>query len=111
MSMLTCRVVTGPETADGFLLAGVKVDAVTTAAETEARLKAAFEEKDCGLLLVDELLLEEVGEALLRRLERAVLPIVVPLPLDMKWCREKRGMDYLLRLIRRSIGYHMRLRK
>lgn len=109
--MLTCRVVTGPETADGFMLAGVKVDAVRTVAETEARVKAALEEKDCGLLLVDELLLDQVGEPLLRRLERAALPIVVPLPLDMKWWREKRGMDYLLRLIRRSIGYHMRLRK
>jgi hypothetical protein len=31
--------------------------------------------------------------------------------MEMKWWREKRGMDYLLRLIRRSIGYHMRLRK
>jgi len=109
--MLTCRVVTGPETADGFLLAGVKVDTVRTADETEARLKAVLEEKDCGLLLVDELLLDEVGEPLLRRLERAALPIVVPLPMEMKWWREKRGMDYLLRLIRRSIGYHMRLRK
>jgi len=109
--MLTCRVVTGPETADGFLLAGVKVDTVRTADETEARLKAVLEEKDCGLLLVDELLLDQVGEPLLRRLERAALPIVVPLPLDMTWWREKRGMDYLLRLIRRSIGYHMRLRK
>ena len=108
--MLTFRVVTGPETADGFRLAGAKVDPVRTAAEAEDRLKAALAEGDCGLLLVDELLLEQVGETLRRRLERAALPIVVPLPMDMQWWREKRGMSYLLRLIRRSIGYHMRIR-
>ena len=108
--MYTCRVVTGPETAEGFRLAGVRTEAAVTGEEAARCLRDVLADRSCGLLLVDEQLLEDAGEPLLRRLERAALPVVVPLPLERDWWMEERGMEYLLRLIRRSIGYHMRLK-
>ena len=109
--MLTIRVVTGPETAAGFRLAGIEVDVVLSPEEASKRLHRRLADESCGLLIVDEKIMEQMEEPLRRRLERAGLPIVVPVPVDMTWGEEERSMDYLLRLIRRSIGFHMRIRK
>lgn len=109
--MLTIRVVTGPETAAGFSLAGIDVDVVRGPEEASKRLHRRLADESCGLLVVDEKIVERAEEPLRRRLERAGLPIVVPVPVDMTWREEERSMDYLLRLIRRSIGFHMRIRK
>lgn len=109
--MLKIRVVTGPDTAAGFRLSGVEVDVVRGPEEATKRLHLRLADENCGLLIVDERLMEQAGEPLRRRLEKAGLPIVVPVPIDMTWREEGRSMDYLLRLIRRSIGFHMRIRK
>jgi V/A-type H+-transporting ATPase subunit F len=109
--MPTCIVVTDSETADGFRLAGVEVLVSRGGEETSRLVEGVMEKRECGLLLMKEELMEGLAESLRRRLEKAGVPLLVPLPLDMNWWREQRGMEYLLRLIRRSIGYHLRIRK
>ena len=107
--MLTCCVIADRDTAVGFRLAGVKVAAADTPAEAEAHLTAILEEGQCGLLLIVEQLALGLSEQLQRRVERAGLPLVVPLPMETAWRGEERSLQYLLELIRRSIGYQMRI--
>jgi V/A-type H+-transporting ATPase subunit F len=109
--MPNCIVLTDSETADGFRLAGVEVLVSRGGEETTRLVEKVMEKKECGLILMKEELMEGLAESLLRRLEKAGFPLLIPLPLDMNWWREQRGMEYLLRLIRRSIGYHLRIRQ
>ena len=109
--MPNCIVLTDSETADGFRLAGVEVLVSRGGEETSRLVQKVMDNKECGLLLIKEEFMEELAEPFLRRLEKTGFPLLVPLPLDMNWWREQRGMEYLLRLIRRSIGYHLRIRK
>ena len=109
--MPNCIVLTDHETADGFRLAGIEVLVSRGGEETTRLVEKVMEKKECGLILIKEEFMEDLAESLHRRLEKAGFPLLVPLPLDMNWWREQRGMEYLLRLIRRSIGYHLRIRK
>ncbi len=109
--MLTCCVIAERSSADGFRLAGVRVAVADSPAEAEEHLAAILREGQCGLLLIGERLAGGLSEALLRRVERAGLPLVIPLPLETAWSGEERSLEYLLELIRRSIGYQMRIRR
>lgn len=109
--MRTCCVVADPGTAVGFRLAGVDVVVAADGREAETHVAAIVEKGECGLLLINESLVAGVGERTLRRIEREGLPLMVPLPLEMAWRGEERGLEYILRLIRRSIGYQMRIRR
>jgi len=110
-AMMTCQIVTDPETALGFRLAGSEAFAAADGREAEEIIAGIVQKKECGLLLVREDLLAGVGATLLRRIERSGFPIIVPLPLQGSWFEEERGLEYVLRLIRRSIGYQMRIRR
>lgn len=65
-------------------------------------------DQDNGLIILDERLAREQGEEELREMERHWPGIIVVLPQPAKLPQE--GDDYALRLIRRAIGYHVRLR-
>lgn len=105
------QVITDPETAAGFRLSGVDVFTVRDNSETEGLMQEILDRGECALLLINEHLLEQVSVKLHRRIERTSLPLVVPVPLADKWWKEERGMEYLLRLIRRAIGYQMKIKK
>ena len=107
----SCVVITDRETAIGFRLAGVEVRVSDSLAETKDHIEKLVVSGGCALLLVKGSLMEELGESFRNRVERAGSPVMIPLPLDMKWHAEEMGMEYLHRLIRRSIGYQLRLRK
>ena len=108
--MLSCRVVTDSESALGFRLAGLEVSAVRDAQEVESVVGKIIAGGGCGILLVQEDFFDAIGEPLRRRIDRAGLPLVVPIPVGASWWSEERSMEYILRLIRRSIGYQMRIR-
>jgi V/A-type H+-transporting ATPase subunit F len=108
--MRTCQIITDGETALGFRLAGVEAFGAADGKETEQVMVGILERRECGLLLVREDFLEGVAAAVTRRFEREGLPIVIPLPVMGTWQEEERGLEYVLRLIRRSIGYSMRIR-
>jgi vacuolar-type H+-ATPase subunit F/Vma7 len=109
--LFTFCVVTGLENAEGFRLAGIDAAVANSPGEALEKIEIVLAGRGCGLLLVDDDLYEGIDEGYRRRFERAGLPVIVPLPMERAWGTEDQSMDYLLRLIRRSIGYHMRLKK
>lgn len=107
--MRTCRVIADEDSAVGFRLAGVEAAAVAGPQEAERLLRAWVDEGECSLIIVAQRFLEAFSDTTRRRLERLSLPIVVPLPLSPAWQREERSEDYILALIRRAIGFQMRI--
>lgn len=97
---------TPPDASHGFALGGV-VQLTATPMDLPARLRQLAGERDTGVVIVDERLLSERARAEIATLERRWpgLVIVLPSP-DAAGTAEE---DYVLKLIRRAIGYQVKL--
>lgn len=90
----------------GFSLAGIMHLAVEPA-ETGGVLDRVLAEPDNGLVIIDERLVQGEIEERLRDREQAWGGILLVLPSPEMLPPE--AEDYAARLIRRAIGYHVRL--
>ena len=90
----------------GFSLSGV-TQFIVTPDEAEASIQKAMADPDCGVVIVDERLLAGIGEEHFREMERRWFGLLIVLPAPEKIGAE--GEDYAERLIRRIIGYQVRL--
>jgi vacuolar-type H+-ATPase subunit F/Vma7 len=103
------RAVAAPALAAGFRLGGVAVDEVTSpgqVADVLGRLAAAG---DVGVILVQQDFFDALDDTVRRDFERRPLPIIVPVP-AAEWATRRPGAeDYILELLRRAIGYRVRL--
>ncbi|MCK5139567.1 MAG: V-type ATP synthase subunit F [Thermodesulfovibrionia bacterium] len=90
----------------GFTLAGVN-QYVTELENAEKMLREIVSEPDTGLVIIDERLLEGINDEKLRALERTWHGILIVLPAPERARIEIE--DYAARLIRRAIGYHVKL--
>ncbi len=91
----------------GFALTGIAQRAVD-AQEAETALKDATAGPDIGLIIIDERLIKDITEERLRDIELGWHGILLVLPSPEKLPAEVE--DYAARLIRRAIGYHVRLK-
>ena len=105
--MYRMAVVTDPETATGFRLAGVEVRQATTPQEALEHLRQLIG-LDYGLAAVNEALLVGIGEELSRALRGRQLPILVPFPAPT--AEIESGEDYIARLVKEHIGFYVKLR-
>jgi len=98
---------TPPDVKYGFSLSGV-AQYTSEADEAEETLKKIMAEGDNGLVIIEERLLAGMPEDRIRELEHAWNGILLVLPSPVKPPTEVE--DYAARLIRRAIGYHVRLK-
>lgn len=91
----------------GFSLAGV-TQYISTEKEAEDTLKKALAEPDAGVIVIDERLTKGIDEEEIQKMEKKWYGVLLILPAPEKPVIEME--DYALRLIRRAIGYHVRLR-
>ena len=98
--------VTPPDTSHGFSLAGVK-QLTATADDVQGTLAALAADPSSGLIAVDERLVNETMQRYLDVVERRWPALVVVLPAPS--AAETPAEDYALRLIRRAIGYQVRV--
>lgn len=91
----------------GFSLAGVTQYAVAER-DAEDTLKKALGEPDAGVIVIDERLTKGIDEEEMREMEKKWYGVLLILPAPEKPIVEME--DYALRLIKRAIGYHVRLR-
>ncbi len=108
MDRYRLKVVTRPGAALGFRLAGVPVEEIDDARSAE-RIAALVEEPGLGILAVDEALLCQVPPTVLERANRVGVPIVLPFTLPTRWEERVGGEEYVAALIRRAIGYHIKI--
>ncbi|MDQ7850076.1 MAG: V-type ATP synthase subunit F [Armatimonadota bacterium] len=100
-------VITDPETATGFRLAGVEVHEAASPAEALQHLKQLVA-LGYGLAAVNEALLQGTEEELARMLRGRDLPILVPFPAP--GAQVESGDDYIARLVKEHIGFYVKLR-
>ncbi len=96
--------------ARGFRLAGVEACVAPDGAAAARILETALADRETAVVVVDEDLFEAVGPELLPRLERSLKPVFVPLPRVHRWGEGEAREDYLGRLLRRVIGYQIKLK-
>jgi V/A-type H+-transporting ATPase subunit F len=99
--------VTPPEAEYGFGLSGL-TQYTAREGEVEIVVLRIVEEIEMGLIIIDERLLAYISDDRLREIERAWGGIIITLPSPLKPRVEIE--DYVARLIKRAIGYHVRLR-
>lgn len=90
----------------GFSLAGV-VQNVIAEEEAEPKLRSLLSEPDTGLVVIDERLISGISDERLRELESRWYGVLLILPAPERTAMEVE--DYALRLIRRAIGYHVKI--
>ena len=108
--MYKAIVITDPETADGFRLAGVGVVEVENADEAREKIKGFLDDPDAGILAVNESFYNAIDEKTQEKIDRVYRPIVIPMPIkeSVEMAGERRA--YLARLIHRAIGFDITLR-
>jgi vacuolar-type H+-ATPase subunit F/Vma7 len=104
------KVVTRPGEGLGFRLAGAPVEEVEEG-DVAARFRALLAEPGLGVLAVEEGLLKQVPELLLERIGRDGVPVLFPFAFPRRWEEAGRGEQYVATLIRRAIGYHVKIQR
>lgn len=92
----------------GFRLAGVLVEELAEANAAE-RIAALLEEPNLGVLAVEDNLLRHVPEAVIERPGRSGVPVLLPFTLPKRWGEGSGGEAYVAALVRRAIGYHIKI--
>lgn len=99
--------ITPADARHGFSLAGAR-QLVVTAAEAEATLRQVLADPDTRVAVIDERLLAGIAEERFQEMEKKWFGVLIVLPAPATAGVEP-AEDYALRLIRRAIGYHVRL--
>jgi len=93
----------------GFLLTGVEVKEATpeTAAEV---LKETVERGDVGLVAINEDFIRGFDGRMMRLVTESEVPLIIPFP-PVVYTEERRDVEesYAAQLIRKAIGYHIKL--
>jgi V/A-type H+-transporting ATPase subunit F len=97
-------VVTDPETAHGFRLAGVDVREASSVEEAGSLLPTLLLRDDTGIVAVNEEFMVSLEEKLMDRIEKTYRPIIIPIPSGSS--RSDRS-EYIERLLRKAIGYNV----
>lgn len=104
------RVLSRPEIATGFGLAGVEPVTAATPRDAALRLADLVARPETGVVLIEEMLYDGLPEDLRRRVGRRALPLVVPFPGPTWAARPDAAEAYIVDLLRQVIGYRVRLR-
>ncbi len=106
--MFKFMVLSDPDTASGFRMAGVEAFEAANAEEARQVLPGLLQEEDAGIIAVSEEFMQGLDDRLMTRIEQMPRPIVIPIP---GRARGGGGMAYIERLLRRAIGYNIVLRR
>jgi vacuolar-type H+-ATPase subunit F/Vma7 len=98
-----------PEVAPAFALAGFRPVVVVGADDASRRLGALLGDPRAGLVLIEAPLYEGLAPDLQRRLSARPVPLVVPVPAP-SWIEHAAADRVIVELLRRAIGYQVRLR-
>jgi vacuolar-type H+-ATPase subunit F/Vma7 len=109
MSDLRVTLLCRPELAPAFALAGFRPLEVPDAEEAGRRLGQLLSDARVGLVLVEAALYDGLEPDLQRRLSARPVPLVVPVP-GPSWAEHAAADQVIVELLRRAIGYQVRLR-
>ncbi|MCL4296738.1 MAG: hypothetical protein KJ077_13460 [Anaerolineae bacterium] len=100
-------VITTPDLAPGFQLAGVETFAAASPEEAEAVLRNLLAGGDASLIAVRRALLEAMDARLRRQVESTYQPVVMAIPGAMPVLAREQRHRAIAELIRRVIGFQI----
>jgi V/A-type H+-transporting ATPase subunit F len=103
-------VLTDPDTAHGFRLAGVDVHEAKDGDEARREISRLLEDDSTGILAVNEGFLTSVDERIQKRIETTYRPIVVSLPIKEKLGAVGERRAFLAKLVHRAVGFDVTLK-
>ncbi|MBI3752704.1 MAG: V-type ATP synthase subunit F [Deltaproteobacteria bacterium] len=104
-------VITYPGASLGFRLAGVDVHEMKEGEDITPMLNDIIKTGEYGLLAVEEKFLAKVDEGILKRIRKTGIPVIVPIDTPKSWRGEEEMESYIARLIRRAIGYQVKIKR
>jgi vacuolar-type H+-ATPase subunit F/Vma7 len=103
------RVLCRPATAPGFALAGIVAETADEESVADAALRSLLQRAEVGIVLLEESLYQALAPDLRTLVDRVSQPIVVPFP-GPAWRAAPSAEEQVVELLRRAIGYRVRLR-
>ncbi|MBI5287290.1 MAG: ATPase [Deltaproteobacteria bacterium] len=104
-------IITYPEVSPGFRLSGIEVKEFKEGDDITPFIISLLEKGEYGLLAVEEGLLSRVPDGVMKRIRRAGIPVIVPINTPRAWRGGEEVESYIIRLIRRAIGYQVRIKR
>jgi len=101
-------VVTDPDTAPGFRLAGVEVIEASNQEEARKAINALVFKDDTGIVAVNEEFIAALDQKLVETIEKTYRPIMIPIP---SRARRIDRTSYIERMLQRAIGYNIVVRR
>lgn len=92
----------------GFLLAGAEVVVVDTPEAAQQALQKAMENGQYGIIIVEDEFLSAMDEKFRARIMESTIPLIIPVSLRKK--AKESAEAYLSEMIRRAIGFQIRVR-
>lgn len=105
----TVRTLCRPGSKAGFNLAGLEASVLPSGADPGPRIDDLMRRPTVGVVLIEEAIYDALPDDIQRRLERSARPIVVPFP-GPEWRAAVSGEERVVELLRRAIGYRVRVR-
>ncbi|MHB0948106.1 MAG: V-type ATP synthase subunit F [Gemmatimonadaceae bacterium] len=102
-------ILASPPVAAGFALAGIPSEGVDRNRAAD-RVRELAAQPDLGVLLVEDSVLAQLEPPDRAALDRRIVPVVVPFAGPTWDGRAEQADAYILELLRRAIGYRVRLR-
>ncbi len=99
------------ETALGFRLAGIDGRAAATAEDLARGARALMDDPEARLVLVDERLFRLLPEGLQKKLDACRSPVFVAVPAPRLRGASVTPAEHVAQLMRRVIGYQIRIRR
>ena len=101
-------VVTDPDSAPGFRLAGVDVLEASGLEEAKKIIPPLLYKDDTGIVAISEDLMSVIDEKMQERIGKSYRPIIIPIPSRIKGISRT---SYIERLLQRAIGYNIVIRR
>jgi len=102
---------TDTENAVGFRMAGADTMVVHSPDDAAEKLTSILDAGEAGLLAINEELWKGLEERLQQRAERSNTPIVMPVPTTRTALAWEKEEEYIVKMIRRAIGYQLRIKR
>lgn len=107
--MYKVTAITDQESADGFNLTPVETYVADSGEEAKKTLKKLINDDTVGIIIINDNFLEAIDERLQQKIDKLYRPVVVPVPAKKKVQITDERRSYLSSLIRRAVGFDIKL--
>ena len=101
-------VVTDPDSAPGFRLAGADVLEASSLDEARMIIAPLIYKDDTGIVAISEDLMPALDEKMQEKIGKTYRPIIIPIPSRIKGIERT---SYIERMLQRAIGYNIVIRR